>query len=91
TSKVRPRRHRRHRHRLSHIPVLDAQAVESIISEKKAKQQQRKTTGADEKYLTTSDMLEMVDEYFGEYKGRKRKSKTHPVQTKFDHLELSNI
>ncbi|CAF2077689.1 unnamed protein product [Rotaria magnacalcarata] len=90
-SKV-PRRHRRrHRRRFNHVPVLDAQAVESIINEKKAKQQRRKTTDADEKYLTTSDMLEMVDEYFGEYKGKKHKSKNHPVQTKLDHLELSNI
>ncbi|CAF2716739.1 unnamed protein product [Rotaria sp. Silwood2] len=86
--KAHPRSHRR---RTSHIPVIDLQSLQNLFNQRKFKQR-RESIDSDEKqlndyHLTTSDMLEIVEEYFEDYKGRKIKLNKHGTQSTLDNLE----
>ncbi|CAF1063614.1 unnamed protein product [Adineta steineri] len=88
----RPRRRRR---RPKSIPIIDLQSVEKIFSEKKPKQRRRTSIISDQhnihdEQLSTSDMLEIVEGYFEDYKGRKIKLDGHDAQTMLSQLESSS-
>ncbi|CAF1241556.1 unnamed protein product [Rotaria sordida] len=85
---------RSHRRRTTQIPVIDLQYIQNLCNERKFKQRQT-SIDSDEKpiddyHLTTSDMLEIVEEYFEDYKGREIKLNNRDTPTMLNHLELLN-
>ncbi|CAF1215279.1 unnamed protein product [Rotaria sp. Silwood1] len=87
-----PKNHSRsHRRRTTHIPVIDLKSIHSLINQKKYEQRQTSIDSdenqSDHYNLTTSDMLEIVEEYFEDHRGRKLKINNHNTQTTLDHLE----
>ena len=82
------------RKRSKHIPVIDLQSIQNLLNNRAFKQR-RKSINIDEKtlqdhHLATSDMLEIVEEYFEDHKGRKIKLNNHNTQALVDYLEPSN-
>jgi hypothetical protein len=77
-----------------HVPVIDLRSVESLLRDKKSQQRRKsrdhKEENLEDPHLSTSDMLEIVEGYFEDYRGRKLKLNGHDAQTMLDHLESSN-
>ncbi len=78
---------RRHRKRSKHVPILDLRSIENLLQDKKSKQHRKPI---DNHHLSTSDMLEVVEGYFEDYKGRKLKLNGDDAQIMLDHFESSN-
>jgi hypothetical protein len=85
---------RSHRKRSKHIPVIDLRSVENLLKKSKSKSH-RKNDDNDEipfenDHLSTSDMLEIVEGYFEDYKGRKLKLDSDDAQAILAHFESSH-
>lgn len=85
------RPHRRRRPKP--IPVVDLQSVEKIFHERKHRQRRasnRSDRGSTkERQLSTTDMLDIVEGYFEDYKGRKIKLNGRDAQEMLQHFDLS--
>ncbi len=83
-----------HRRRSKHIPIINLQSIENLFNEKKSKQRQTNIydneKNLSEQQLTTSDMLEIVEGYFEDYKGRRIQLDGHDAQAMLGHLEPSS-
>lgn len=82
------RHRRRHRRRRPDaVPVIDLESIESILNEENAKYRHENAYTDDsllkDKLLKPSDMLDIVEEYFEDYQGRKinLKKPKKPKQT----------
>ncbi|CAF1041732.1 unnamed protein product [Adineta ricciae] len=88
--------HRAHsqRRRSKPIPVVDLQSIEKLFNERKSKQRRASLRhdqdDSDINQLTTSDMLDIVEGYFEDYRGRKLKLNGHDAQAMIRHLESSS-
>jgi hypothetical protein len=84
---------RSHRKRSQHIPVIDLRSVESLMKKSKSKPSRNIADNEEIQFendhLSTSDMLEIVEGYFEDYKGRKLKLDGDDAQALLDHVELS--
>lgn len=79
-----------HRKRSNHIPILDLRSVENLFQEKQSKYHRKNKLEKKHQNLSTSDMLEIVEGYFEDYKGRKLKLNGDDAQTMLEHFESSN-
>jgi hypothetical protein len=76
-----------HRKRSKHIPMIDLRTFENLLQDKQSKQHEKNINNQD---LSTSDMLEIVEGYFEDYKGRKLKLNGDDAQKILDHFEASH-
>lgn len=85
------RSHRRRRPK--QVPVVDLQTIEQFFNEKHHRQRRASAksdhASAGERLLSTSDMLDIVEGYFEDYKGRKIKLNGHDAQEMLNRLETS--
>ena len=84
---------RSRRRRSKQIPVIDIRSIEGLRRRSKSKPARRiadiDAIPSDNDHLSTSDMLEIVEGYFEDYKGRKLKLDGNDAQALLDHFELS--
>jgi hypothetical protein len=82
-----------HRKRSKKIPVIDIRSIESLRRRSKSKPTRKiadnDAISLENDHLSTSDMLEIVDGYFEDFKGRKLKLDGNDAQDLLDHFELS--
>ncbi|UJR27144.1 hypothetical protein I4U23_008443 [Adineta vaga] len=88
---------RRRRRSKRHIPIIDIQQLDKLISEQKLKLQRRTSLPSDtisnkdfdhENYVTTSDLLGILHKYFGYDFDNKIKSNNQDMQTTLDYIDV---
>jgi hypothetical protein len=84
-------RSRSHRRRSKHIPVIDLKSVENFIKIEKSKQRkkQKDDNDSEDNYLSTSDVLELVEGYFDDYKSKKVELNSDDAQAMLNHIATS--
>jgi len=75
---------KKHRKRSKHIPIIDLRSFENLLQDQQSKKNLHNQD------LSTSDMLEIIEGYFEDYKGRKLKLNGDDAQTILDHFEASH-
>ena len=86
-----PRSHsHRRRRRSKHIPVIDLRSIENFINKEKSKQRQKDDNDSEDHYLSTADVLELVEEYFDDYKGKKIELNGDDADIMLQHIEASS-
>jgi hypothetical protein len=84
---------RRRRRRSKHVPIFDLQTIKNLSHDRKSKQRRQSSIDTNEKStdhsLPSIDMLEIVDGYFEDYKGKKVELNGRDAQIMLDQLQSS--